>query len=255
MLTDPWLYAAAVPAVLIAGVSKGGFGGGLGVVGVPLIALVVGPKQAAALMLPILCLMDLVALRAYGRRWDWANLKVMLCGAPLGIGLGALTFGYLPDDAIRLLIGLIAVGFTLDRWRKRRRVVRASRPSAWRGGVWSAAAGFTSFVAHAGGPPVNVYLLPQRLDRTVYQATTVGFFAAINYVKLAPYALLGQFPAEVLLTAAALAPVAVAGILLGVWLHDRVNQELFYRLCYLFLFVTGLKLTYDGLAPLVGGAV
>lgn len=252
MITDPIFYLLALPAVLIAGISKGGFGGGLGVVSVPLMALVVPPQQAAAIMLPILCLMDLIGVWAYRGKWDPPNMRILLPAAVVGIGIGSLAFGALDSNAIRLLIGMIAVGFTVNWWWRRRHPLRRADapPSVVKGGFWGMVAGFTSFVAHAGGPPINIYLLPQNLHKTVYQATTVIFFIVVNYVKLVPYTLLGQFDAGTLKTAAVLVPLVPVGMLLGIWLHKRAADRLFYLVCYGFLFVTGLKLTWDGLTYL-----
>ena len=246
-IADPWFYLAAVPAVLIAGISKGGFGGGLAVMGVPLMALVVAPAQAAAILLPILILMDWIGVGAYRRTWDGRTLAVMLPGAAVGIALGGLVFGLLDEDLVRLVLGAIAVAFSLNFFRPGRS--KAARPpSAWRGGLFGGLSGFTSTIAHAGGPPASMYLLPLRLDRTVFVGTTVLFFAAVNLMKLVPYGLIGQFSGTNLLTSLALAPVAPLGVLAGLWLHRRVDEGLFYRLCYGFVLITGLKLMYDGLA-------
>ena len=251
MIDDPLFYAAAVPAILIAGVSKGGFGGGLGALAVPLMALTITPVQAAAIMLPILCAMDLVGVWAYWRKWDRLSLAILFSGALLGIAAGALSFRYLDASTIRLVIGTIALGFALSYWLQAAQPGHGPRPPSWRrGGFWGAVSGFTSTLAHAGGPPLNVYLFAQRLEKTTYQATTVVFYLMINYVKLLPYTWLGQFTAGNLITSAALLPVAFAGILAGVWVHDRVPQALFYRICYCLLFLTGLKLLYDGFSAL-----
>jgi uncharacterized membrane protein YfcA len=247
-IAEPWFYLAAVPAVLLAGISKGGFGGGLGVLAVPLMALIVSPVQAAAIMLPILCLMDIFGLRAYRTTWSRRNIRVMVPGALLGIAVGTLTFRYLDDDLIRLLIGTLAIGFTLHHFLVRNAGGGPARPSRLVGGAASALAGFTSFVAHAGGPPVQAYLLPQRLDKTLYVGTTVVFFFVVNYVKLLPYGWLGQLSTDNLSTALVLAPLAPLGIRLGVRLHGTVGQAAFYRLCYGMLFVTGVKLLWDGLS-------
>ena len=253
ILEDPLFYAVAVPAVLLSGISKGGFGGGLGILTVPLLALVVPPTQAAAIMLPILCAIDLVGLRAFWGRHDRADIGLLLAGAVVGIVIGALTFKYLTADAIRILLGLIAVAFTL-RYYAGRYLARGRAPappaprSVAKAGFWSLIAGVTSFIAHAGGPPLSVYLLPRRLEKTTYQATTVVFFAVVNYVKLVPYALLGQFPAVNLGTAAALTPVAILGTVLGVWLHRRVSDRIFYEVAYACVLATGAKLLWDGLA-------
>lgn len=243
-----WFYPAALFAVMIVGISKGGFGGGLGLVAVPTLSLVISPVQAAAIMLPILCAMDLIGLRHYWRIWHWVNLKYMLPGALAGILIGSLTFRYMDADTIRLLLGGIAVVFALDYFRPRRITPRPTEPNLPRGTFWSILSGFTSFVAHSGGPPISVYLLPQRMDRTVFVGTTVVFFTAVNYVKLVPYSLLGMFDASNLLTSFVLLPLAPLGMIAGFWLHRRVNERLFYTLCYSFVLIAGIKLTYDGLA-------
>ncbi|MGB0683541.1 MAG: sulfite exporter TauE/SafE family protein [Magnetovibrionaceae bacterium] len=247
MIDDPLFYAAAVPAVLIAGISKGGFGGGLGVMAVPLLTLVMEPTLAAAVMLPILCSMDLMGAYAYWRKWDGPTLILLVLSACIGIGLGAAFFHLLDADMIKLMVGVIAIGFALDFvWKKQRGGGKLrSKPNRLLGAFWGGVAGLTSFTAHAGGPPVNVYLLKLGLHKTTYQATTVAFFLLINYVKLVPYTALGLFDAATLGAAAVLLPVAVLGVFAGVKLHDRVPQDLFFKACYIFLFLTGCKLVSD----------
>ncbi|WP_142849879.1 sulfite exporter TauE/SafE family protein [Telmatospirillum sp. J64-1] len=250
---DPFFWLVAVPAVLIVGISKGGFGGGIGMVGVPLMSLAISPNMAAAIMLPILCVMDLFGVYAWRGKWHRTNMRILIGAAMLGIALGAATFRWMDADMIRMVIGLVAVGFALNWWFRRDDGNAPPRPpSLARGGFWGSIAGFTSFVAHAGGPPVAVYLLPQRLDKSVYQATTVIFFIAVNYIKLIPYTALGQFSPQVLWTALILAPLAPLGVWLGWKLHHRVSGPLFYQVAYGFLFLTGLKLIWDGAAALMG---
>ena len=253
LISDPLFLVTAVIALCIVGISKGGFGGGLGVIAVPLMTLIVPPTMAAAIMLPILCCMDVMGLKAFWGKWHWGHLKLIFGGSLIGIGIGASGFEFLDDDIIKLLIGLIALGFTAERWIKGTAAQSADRakPGSFSGIFWGAVSGFTSFVAHAGGPPVNAYLLRLNLDKTVYQSTTVIFYWAINLVKLIPYALLGQFSAQVLTTSALLVPLALVTMFLGMKLHYRVPEALFYRLCYAFLFLTGLKLTSDGVLALV----
>lgn len=248
MLTDPLFYAFAIPAILLTGISKGGFGSALGGVGVPLLAVAISPVQAAAILLPILCLMDLVGFRAYYRKWDLANLRIMIPGALLGIAFGALTFGIFSESAVRILIGFIAVLFPLNNWlRLASRQAPAGR-SRLKGTLWSGLSGFTSFVAHAGGPPAMVYMLPQRLDKVTFVATVSLFFMIVNAVKLVPYALLGQFSSVNLATSILLAPLAPIGVQLGLWLQHRVNHRWFYRITQSCLFITGLQLIHQGIA-------
>jgi len=252
LITDPWFYAAAIPAVLLFGISKGGFGGGLGTLAVPLMALVVSPVQAAGILLPILCLMDVLSLWAYRRKWVWTELRVLLPASLIGIGLGTLLFEYMSPSVIRLIIGIVAVLFTLHFLISRRHgadteLADFPKSLALLGG---SAAGFTSFVAHAGGPPISMYLLRRPLNRTDFVATTVLFFAVVNYVKLVPYAWLGQLQAENLMTALALSPLAPAGVMIGVYLHKRVSDRLFFGVVYVLLFLVGLKLIWDGISQL-----
>jgi len=249
MISDPWFYAAAVPAVLMFGLSKGGFGGGLGVIAVPLMTLFTSPVKAAAILLPILCLMDIVSLWAYRGRWIWPELRVLVPGSLIGIGVGTLLFGFMNAAVVRLIVGTVALTFTLHYLVTRIGNTQRSLPDFPRGFAIpaGAAAGFTSFVAHAGGPPINMYLLRRPLDRTDFVATTVLFFAVVNYVKLVPYTLLGQFDATNLVTSLVLAPLAPIGVGIGVWLHKRVSDRLFFGVVYVLLFFVGLKLIADGL--------
>lgn len=249
MISDPLFYLCAIPAVLLYGIAKGGFGGNIAILSVPLMALVVAPQQAAAILLPILIVMDLVALRTFRGRWDKVNLRIILPASLVGVVIGALTFRLLNDAHIQILIGAIALIFTLNIWL--RRGEPPVRPvSRLRGGFWGMMAGFTSFGIHAGGPPINVYLLPQKLDKTVLMGTIAVFFAVVNLAKLPAYVYLGQFNTANLLTALVLLPLAPLGVRMGFWMLQRSNDRLIYQLCYLFLFATGCKLLYDGFTAL-----
>ncbi len=252
MISDPLFYLAAAPAVLIFGISKGGFGGGLGVLSIPLMALIVSPIQAAAILLPILCLMDLVSLWVYRGKWIGTELRILIPASLFGIAVGTLLFEYMSPAIIRLLLGVIAISFTLHHWvQEKMRSGKEQLLFAPRIGIIAAAtAGFTSFVAHAGGPPLNMYLLRRGLNRTQFVGTSVLFFAVVNYVKLIPYTWLGQFDSANLTTSLMLAPLAPIGIGMGVWLHNRVSDRFFFRFVYLLLFFVGIKLLFDGLTYL-----
>ena len=247
MIEDPLFYLLALPAVLIVGISKGGFGGGLGSLAVPLMALVISPIQAAAILLPILCVMDLHGTWVYRGRWDKANLRILMPAALVGLSIGAFSFRYLDARMIRLIIGTLAVGFTIHHWLGGLLTTRTARGvDLARGSFWGAVSGFTSFIAHASGPPMSIYLLPQRMDKTRFLSTTVIFVLFMNYLKLVPYAWIGLFSSENLYTSLVLLPLAPLGMWLGIWMHRSVPGEIFYRICYLLLFLAGLKLLYDG---------
>lgn len=250
MITDIWFYAAAVPAILLVGLSKGGFAGGLGILGVPLMALVISPLQSAAIMLPILVLMDMIGVWAYRDSFDKTNLLILLPGAAIGILIAALTASYVTESFVRLLIGGIALSFALDHWIGRRALAEPKPHNRLKGSFFGMVGGFTSFVAHAGGPPFQIYMLPQKLKKMIYAGTSVMFFASINLIKLPPYAMLGQFNAENLWTALVLAPLAPIGMVLGIKALHVIPEKPFYRLAYVVLFLVGLKLFWEGLSPL-----
>lgn len=253
MLTDPATLAVAVLAVLVAGVSKGGFGAGIGFLATPLLALTLPPATAAAIMLPILILMDQLGMVSYWRKWRWATVWPAVAAATVGIGLGALMFGRVDAAALRLGLGLIALAFTAFL------IARAAGWAPPRAGgrrasaaIWGATSGFTSTISHAGGPPITIYLLGERLDKTAYQASTVLIFWAINLIKLIPYGALGVLDLSTLETSAKLFPAAVIGVGLGIWLHKRVPERLYFRVMVGLLTVTALKLVWDGAQGLGG---
>ncbi len=239
--------------MVLAGISKGGLGGGgLAVMAVPLMSLIIAPPQAAAIMLPLLCAMDAMGIWVYRRAWSGQALAILIPAAVVGIVFGAVTFRILNSDMIRLLVAAVALSFSVNWLLNRGRLRPAARSNALKGGFWGSLAGFTSFIAHAGGPPLNVYLLPLRLEKNAYIGTCVVFFAAVNLVKIPPYYWLGQFTPENLWTSAALLPLVPIGMGIGIWAQKRVNERVFYGLCYVALIVTGLKLLYDGGTSLLG---
>lgn len=255
LISDPWFYLVAVPGVLIVGIGKGGFAGGLGMLAVPLMALTVSPVQAASIMLPILCVMDVTGLKAWISTWNTSLMMRLIPGALLGVLAGYLAFEYVSDAVLKLLLGLMAILFTLNHWSKRWRAIKPNKDvnevaDRIQGGFWAGVSGFTSFLAHAGAPPLMMYLLPKQLDKRLMVGTVTIFFAIVNYVKLVPYAALGLLDATNLATSLILAPLAVIGVKLGIWLHDKINPVAFFRLMYFFLFSTGLKLAWDGATAL-----
>lgn len=252
MGADLTIYAAAGVAIFIAGISKGGFGGGLSFLATPLLALAVAPTQAAAIMLPLLILIDQIGVWTYRGKWSWSIVWPILVAAVFGIAVGAFVFGTVSADVLRLGLGILAIGFLLFQLASRSGwKPRVGGGRRLRAGIWGAMAGFTSTVSHAGGPPITIYLLGEKLEKTTYQACSVLIFWFVNIMKIAPYAALGVLDGSSLATSFAVAPMAVAGVLIGVWAHKRVSEKLFFRGMAVLLFFTGTKLIWDGAAGLL----
>lgn len=242
MISNPLFYIAAIPVVLLNSISKGGFGGAFGGIAVPVMAMVVSPPQAAAIMLPLLCGADLFGMRRYYGMWDARILRVMLIGGVAGVAFGALSFGRMSENTLRFLVGLIAISFSIYYLSANMRSSPPKPASTRKGMAWAGLSGYTSFIAHAGGPPAMAYLIPQGLDRIQYVATINVFFMAMNLFKLLPYTLLGQFNAQTLTTSMALMPLVPIGVRAGFWLQSRINNKMFYQIAQCCLLASGVQL-------------
>lgn len=246
---NPLFMLAAVPAIFSVGLSKGGLTS-IGGLAVPLLAFAVPPTVASGIVLPLLCFSDLIAMWTFRRHINFRLLWPLVISAIVGVVIGYLTFSLLPESKIGLLIGVITVVFTLRYWLSAlvKRLEPDGPPTTRAGMIWSVVSGYTSFIAHAGGPPLMFYLLPLKLDRMVFTSTSVFFFGIINYIKLPFFASLGLLSSENLMTSLFLAPVALVGVAAGTWLLKHMNETLFYRLSYILTFFAGLKLMWDGLS-------
>ncbi|MGP9801556.1 sulfite exporter TauE/SafE family protein [Rheinheimera sp. NSM] len=233
-------------AVVLTGISKSGFAGAIGGITVPLMSQVLSPAQAAALLLPILIIADVLSLRQWWGQHSMHHLKLLLPAALLGIVLGYISFGWLDEAGLRLLLGIITLLFALNMLLK---LVNQSRlTSPWAGRVLGALSGFTSFVAHAGGPPLNMYLLPQHLAKSQYLATAVVFFAVVNLLKLPPYLLLGQLNTTLFGYALLSLPLVWLGVKLGIVLQHKFSEKAFYHLISISMLLLGLRLIYQALS-------
>jgi len=248
-LSDPTLfYVMAVLAVLLAGFSKASAAGGVGLMAVPLMSIAIAPQHAAAIMLPILCALDLLGLWAYRGKYDLRLLRQLVPGAIVGIVVGALVFKTVDVRWVKGLLGAECLVFALHRIVGTRRLEQApaGKPDRARAGFWSAISGFTSTLAHAGGPPILQYLLPLKLEKTLLVATTVYYFTIVNYLKLVPYAWLGLLERANLGTSLMLVPAIPIGYWIG-WRFTRsIPEKPFYMFINLSLVATGIKLLWDG---------
>ncbi len=252
ILSSPafWIYGSIATAAF--GLSKGGFVG-LAVLGLPVFALALPPLVAAAILLPVLMAQDLVTIWAFRRNIDRRSFIVLLIGCLVGTAIGAATVTSISDAGLKLMVGVIALAFALNWWVQRLRGIAEAPPYRApdaAGVFWGVCCGLTSFVAHAGAPPAQVYMMPQRLAPAVFAGTLAWLFFVINIVKLWPYLQLGLITGETLVGSLALLPVAIAGNLAGIWLVRRISVARFYPLIYMMLLLVGLKLTWDGIAGL-----
>jgi uncharacterized membrane protein YfcA len=251
MITDPLFYVAAVPAVILMGLAKGGFSG-LGLLSLPLMALVVSPVRSAAIMLPILMVQDVVTVWAYRHTWDRRNVAILVSSGALGILLGYLLAAVVSEAAVTFAVGVVSIAFATRRLILQRRAAtpEATNADLKRGLFWGLIVGFTSMIAHAGGPPFQIYVMPQRLAREVFVGTGAVVFTFINWIKVPPYLALGQFTRENLATSLALFPVAILATWAGVLLVRRVTGERFYTIVYCLLVLVGARLVWDGATAL-----
>lgn len=246
LITDPWFYAVAVPAVLMLGMAKSGFLMGFGSLATPLLALMVPVPQAAAIMLPLLLVMDATGIASLWRERDDALLKLLMPAALLGTVVGTVVFGLFPAKAVAGVVGALTLLFIAQRLLFPPRA-EAPPPSRAAGFALGVAGGFTSFVAHAGGPPIAAYVLPLRLEPVRLTATLAVLFGAINLSKWIPYAWLGLFDLRNLATSLVLVPLAPLGVWAGVWATRRIDATWFYRVAYAGMASAGAKLLWDGL--------
>ena len=252
-MPDPVFIAVCVAAITLVGLSKAGLLGGLGVVGVPLLTLVMAPRDAAGIMLPVLLCMDAVAVWMYRKECDWSLIRVMLPGAAIGTLIGWAFWAVVSDAVVLLMVGVVTLLFVLDAVFPIRKQLAGLPPSKPWGTFWGAIAGFTSFISHTGGPPFQIYVLPRKLAPTVYAGTTAFFFAIVNSAKLVPYYFLGQLNVANLTLSAALAPLGVLAVFVGVSLVRRIDARLFYRIAYWLVFLLSLQLIWEGTNRLLAG--
>lgn len=245
---DPLFWTVAVLAVFIVALSKSGLLGSLGMIAVPMLSLVMSPRDAAGMLLPLLLVMDVIAIWTYRKDADWHILRIMLPGAAIGTLVGWALWTMVSDAMVLLFVGVITLLFILDALLPLRKRLEGLPPSKPWGAFWGGFAGFTSFISHTGGPPFQIYVLPQRLPPVIYSGTTAFFFAIVNTAKLVPYFFLGQLNLENLTTGAMLVPAAIAGVFIGVWAVRRISVRRFYQLTYWLVFLLSLKLIYDGVA-------
>jgi uncharacterized protein len=253
VVTDPYFYMLALPAVVALGLSKGGFAG-VGQMATPMVALVMPPLEAAAILLPIMLAQDAAAVWVYRKDWDRRILTIMLPGALIGIGAAWALAAHISDAAVRVFIGVTTIAFVLYNWVGPTRLAReVGSPNVAAGMFWGSLAGFTSTLCQAGGPPYQMYVLARKLPKMTFVGTTAFFFATLNALKVIPYFALGQFSTKGLGTSLVLLPLAMATNMLGFWVVRVTPQELFYKITMALMFAISIELVRSGMADILHG--
>lgn len=245
-MDGPGFWMAAVAAAVCVGAGKGGIPI-VGMLSVPILALTISPVTAAGLLLPVYVVSDMFGLWAYRRDFDGRVLAIMLPGALVGIGVGWAAASVVPENWVRVLVGVIGITFALNLILRGRPDGPPRRAEVAPGLFWGAVAGFTSFVSHSGGPPYQVYTLPLKMTKTVFAGTSTIAFAVINAAKLIPYWHLGQLTAANMKVALMLMPVAAVAVFAGVWLVKILPDKLFFRLVIWALLILSVQLLWTGL--------
>lgn len=240
-----WLLGAAA---FLVGLSKGGLPA-IGMLAVPVTSLVMSPVKAATMLLPIYVLSDVVAVWLYRKDFSAPNLRVLVPAGVLGVFLGWLLASVVSDRAVTLLIGGIGLAFCLNAWLRKGAFAEPRTPSALKGWFWGSLAGFTSFISHAGAPPFQMYVLPQKLPKAVFAGTATIVFAVINVAKILPYQLLRPYSTEVMWEAASLVPFALVGTVVGAFLTRRLPDRWFFLFVQVSLFLVSVKLIASAVTP------
>jgi len=247
MTLDLVTFAVVGGTVFMTAFMKGAFGGGFAIVGIPLLSLVMDPISAGALLSPLFCVSDAVAYR-YWRASSWARreLAVMIPGLVLGTSAGYLVLRYADRNLTAIVIALLTLLFA-GLWFKGGAKVVARPRSDVKGFIAGTASGLGSMIAHSGGPPAAMYLLPLGLPKSQYAGTTFMFFVVGNLLKVIPWLALITVSRPFVALLVLSVPMIVAGTWAGWRLHERLDQAQLYRACYSLLVVVGTKLLWDGL--------
>ncbi|MEE3235604.1 MAG: sulfite exporter TauE/SafE family protein [Candidatus Latescibacterota bacterium] len=240
------VWFCATTAVVLMGIAKAGFGGGIGLIATPLLALVLPVSDAAALMLPLLIACDGFAVRHYIRSFDSRSIKRLLPGALVGVSVGTFFFTFFGnhEQILRVGLGVLALLFVMFQIGRNILLdaIKRYQPGTVEGLLMGAFSGFTSTIAHAGAPPIIIYLLPQNLPRAQFVGTTVIFFALLNLIKVPPYWVLGLFHVDIFKLTLLLSPLAYIGVRFGVFLNKQFSDVWFNRVVYGLLVLTAIQL-------------
>ena len=242
---DLYFYFFASFGVIVFGLSKGGFPGPISMLAVPIMSFAMSPLKAAGILLPLLLVMDVIALYLYWNKWDIKLLKIIIPSSIVGIIIGTFTFQYTSENQIRILVGIISILFVfISIYQKNSSLLN---PTKSKGVFWSGAAGYTSFLIHAGNPPINFYVLPLKLDKLTYLGTMTMSFFIINLVKIFPYFYLDLLAPSNIQVSLFLLPIAIISVIFGFYIQRFISEKIFFNIIYVLLFFSGIKLIFDAI--------
>jgi len=246
LLNDPTLFALIAMAAFLVGLSKGGLPA-VAMLSVPILSLTMSPLVAAILLLPIYILSDVVSVWLYRREYSLDNIRLLIPAGILGVLIGWATASFVSDRMVSVLIGLMGITFCLYQWTKKTTKQIPAPVNIRKGLAWGTLSGFTSFVSHAGAPPFQMYVLPQKLPKMVFAGTTTIVFAAVNLAKVIPYASLHPYTLSTLQISAYLLPVAAVGTVVGKKLIEQLSEKWFFLAVQGALFIISIKLVLSSL--------
>jgi len=241
LLQNPIMFAMLGLAAFLIGLSKGGLPA-VAMLSVPIMSLTMSPLKAAALLLPIYILSDMVSVWLYRKEFSLENVKILIPAGIIGVVIGWATAAIISDRMVSMLIGIMGISFCLYTWTKKKSTLPPKRPNLQKGLFWGTLSGFTSFVSHAGGPPFQIYILPQQLPKMVFAGTTTIVFTAINLAKVIPYSALYPYTSSTLKVAACLLPIAAIGTVVGKFLIERLSEKWFFLAVQIALFLISIRL-------------
>jgi uncharacterized protein len=251
---DPTFWIIGGATIALIAFSKGAFGGGAASIGVPMLSFFIDPLGAAMIVAPLVSAMDMFTLRAFGpSSWSKPDLKVLVPGLLIGLGLGWMLFETVDPRYVGVTIALVSVSFALYWfWKRLRRTVSVPKSThAGLGVLAGAASGFTTFIAHAGGPPITMYLIRRGLDKRLFVGTNTAFFTLGNLLKLGPYGILLAGRPDAAIASLMLAPVIPLSVMLGIRLHQRLSQDAILIITNTLLILGGMRLLYVSLKAIL----
>ena len=261
-LAEPWEYIlTAIVALLFTAVSKGGFGGGVGIISVPLMMRVAPTTFVLGLWLPVLIACDIATIRRYPKEWDPRTFLPLTPGMLAGIVLVTVVAGginmeanpgspnqKLLEAALRIGTGIISLVFVVFAYRPRREDGGEGWRPTWRVALPAGfAAGVTTMVAHTAGPIVTMFLLPQKMEQRVFVGTCGRFYFIFNTIKIPFMVACGFLSLLSFNYCIWLVLLGPPGVFFGEWLNQRVNAVWFTRLIHLSLLIAAVMLIRDGL--------